>query len=211
MSTPPSDPSGSNTYFNRPADGYPPAPGYTPAPPGPAPRRRRRGRWIGRLLVPAIILLAAGGYYLYQKQTATENAQVGDCIQVESASLTDAKTSQIDCGDPKAIYVVTQTGGGVLQCDDGESQVTLGDATTRAVDTKVCLRENVKVGDCWNEGEGATSVPIKAVCSALSNTTGFLKVLAVDLTTANIKKCPKGTDQTYAYPKRKVLICFGTP
>ncbi|RIJ70750.1 hypothetical protein D1871_17430 [Nakamurella silvestris] len=205
MTTPPPDSQYPSAPYTPPGSGFPsPGPGYGGYPPP----SRRRGRWLARFLVPAIVLAAGGGYYLYKKQTATENAAVGDCIQITSASLVNADTSQIDCNDPKAVYVVTATGGGILQCDEHESQVSLGDADTKAVDTRLCLRENVKAGDCWNEGATETDVPVKADCATVTDKAAFLKVLKVDLTTADPKKCPKGTDQSYSYPTRKAVICF---
>ena len=67
------------------------------------------------------------GIFLFVREgkTETTRAAVGACIEVKSASATDADTAQIDCNDPKAAYIVTETGGSDISCDESHSQYFL--------------------------------------------------------------------------------------
>lgn len=201
---------------------YPPAGGYPPPgagpdafPPGPPPAptakpNAKRTRIIGLALV-AVVVIVGGALYLKNRNSATENAAVGDCIQVTSVSIDKADTAQIDCADPEALYVVTASGDGELRCESNEASYTRATKKDGPATNVVCLRPNVQVDECWDEGLTTFSKATKGDCATLPDSSTKAKVLLVDTTTSDESKCPAGTLLPVSYPTRNALICLGTP
>ncbi len=112
---------------------------------------------------------------------------------------------QAPCTDPTALFKVTETGGSDVKCDENEPSYVEGKDTDHP-SSQVCLRYNLAVGECLDEGLTSTSVPKKVDCSAATSTTA--KLVSIDLTTSDESKCP--ADST-ALPlaKRNIVYCFG--
>jgi hypothetical protein len=185
-----------------PEAGYP-APGAVPPPPK---RSKRRQLIIGLV---ALVVVAGGAItaIVVNKKTDTVAASVGACIEIDSTTtIGDVQSKQVDCNNDKAWWIVTATGGSNLTCADSEISIyqkTSGGGTG----DQVCLRPNLKVGDCWDEGFSSIDVPQKVSCTGADSTT--YKVLKVDTTTSDESTCPSDYVGAYSYPSRNVLICFG--
>ena len=213
-----------------PAGGYPPASGQVPVPPGtyppagaapdgfppgPAPVQvaKPNNRRL-RIIIAAVVgVLVAVGALLYfqQRNSATENAAVGECIEVKEVSIDSADTAQIDCADPDALFVVTASGDGDLRCAENETSYTRATKKDGPATNVVCLRPNVKAGDCYDQGLTSFSKPTKGDCSTMPDSSTKAKVLFVDTTSSDESKCPEGTLLPVSYPTRNALICLGAP
>lgn len=156
------------------------------------------------LLVAAIAITFT---IVRNQKTATTAANVGDCIKVTSSTLIDPKTEQAPCTDPTALFMVTETGGGDVKCDPNEPSYVQGKDTDDP-SARVCLRYNLAVGDCLDEGAISSSVPKKVDCSTPTSTTA--KLVSIDLTSADESKCAADTTPL-PLVKRNIVYCFGDP
>jgi len=183
--------------------GNPPPPGFGPPPIEPLPPRKKR-TWL-KFAIPAVVVLIGIGIFAYNKSTATQNADVGDCVQVKTASATDAKTNQIDCGDRNANFLVSGKGATEATCDPAELPLSL--TRSGKTETVLCLRENAVEGDCID----FTAQPVikKVDCAGATGDLVF-KVAKVDLTSADPSLCPESPVEPSVYATRKVLICYTT-
>jgi hypothetical protein len=189
---------------------YPPpgAPGsYPPGmiPPPAAPTGNKKKRYLitaAALVVAAIVITFS---IVHNQKTATTAANVGDCIKITSATVIDPKTEQAPCTDPNALFMVTETGGSDVKCDENEPSYVEGKDTDKP-SSRVCLRYNLAVGDCLDEGATSSSVPKKVDCSAATSTTG--KLVSIDLTSADESKCAADTSPL-PLAKRNIVYCFG--
>lgn len=194
-----------------PPPGYPPAgqpgsypPGQIPPPAGTRTKKQRR-LIIGVVFVVVAAIVAI--VVVKQQKTAVTAANVGDCIKVTSATMTNPDTSQAPCTDPLAIYVVTETGSGSISCDSHEDSYVQGKNTDNP-DSRVCLRPNLKTGDCWNPGLTSFDVPKKLDCAA-ANRLGTQKLLALVTTSSDDSQCPDATEKVLPLAKRNMVYCFG--
>ncbi len=182
---------------------YPP--GMIP-PPAPVKKDKKRQRLLVAILVVVLAGLAIFAVVRSQK-TSTTAADVGACIKVTSATLTDPKTEQAPCTDPAALFVVTETGGSDVKCDVNEPSYVEG-RNTDDPQSRVCLRYNLTVGECLDPGATESSVPKKVDCATPTEETAKLVQLRTD--TADESQCPADTTPL-ALAKRNILYCFGTP
>ncbi|MDQ6657276.1 MAG: hypothetical protein M3Z00_03400 [Actinomycetota bacterium] len=224
-SPPPYDPSAQAPSLSNPGAYQQPGGGYQPdahqqpggagqfGQPGMAPldpsgtraKAKQRNIYIAVLAVVAIAVVAF--FVIKSKNSATSNASVGDCIQVTDASVDNAKTNQIGCGDPNAAYVVTEVGGKAA-CDQGGNANLGGEASysEQGNDKTVCLRPNWTVGECLKtEGTSNKDNFERDDCTAATDTS--LKVMKVDNTSSDVSKCPAGS-QGLSLPKRNYLYCL---
>lgn len=171
-------------------------PGFQPAPPTPPANTKNRNIIIA---VAVVVAVAVVGFFVWQSQkNDTKNAAVGACINVIKADPTKAQTEQIDCGDPRATYVVTETGKSIT-CDKNEATYTEGK-------TNVCLRPNLKVGECATVGSAAANGDIEKV-DCVEAGQDDVKVAALDMASSDPKKCT--ADQSaFDLPKRNIVYCF---
>ena len=180
--------------------GYPPG---TVPPPAAAPGAKKK-----RLLFTAVVLVIAAiaitFTIVHNQKTATTAADVGACIKITSSTLIDPKTEQAPCGDPSALFMVTETGGSDVSCDDNEPSYVEG-KNTDDPSSRVCLRYNLTVGDCLDVGLLDSSVPKKVDCAAPTSTTA--KLVLLDLTTADESKCPSDS-KALPLTKRNIVYCF---
>jgi hypothetical protein len=213
------NPPTSDTY-GPPPGAYPPPyqqagqlpPGSViPGQPGPPQAPAKKAMTTQRIVILSIIgvlVVGVGIWAFLQSKSATINANVGDCVQVSgSVTASNPDTEQIDCNDPKALFVVTATGDETMQCEDGETEYyqknSKGDVTDR-----VCMLPNVQTGDCFVPAPTVVQLPQVGDCSTLTGSTK-VKVLLVDRTTSDESKCPADKIGAYSSVARHILICFG--
>ncbi len=189
------DPAGQPPYAQP---GQPPyaQPGMTPVQPVP---KRTSSRNIVIAVLAVIAIAAVAFFVIRSRATDTANAGVGDCIQVVDAKAKPPKTNQIACGDVKSTYVVTETGKNV-SCDDQEAQFT-----QENTDLKICLRPDLKVGDCAKV-DGASNGDIEKIQCA-SATGNDVKVAVFDQTSSDKSKCTDG-QVPVTFSKRNMIFCF---
>lgn len=207
-----------------PPGGYPPpagAPGSYPPPtpnqagpnqlPPAAPAKRKMApQRIVILSVIGVLVVAAAIWGFLRSQQATVNAKVGDCIQVEgNSTVGQPKTSQIDCSDAKARFVVTAVGDDSLECDDGEAEYYQENRSGEVTD-RICLRPNLIVGQCFVPPPTSVQLPQVGACSSIDGMTK-LKVLSIYTDTADDARCPAEAVGSYSLVKRNFLACFGKP
>jgi len=189
------DPAGQPPYAQP---GQPPSgqPGMSPVQPVP---QRTSSRNIVIAVLAVIAIAAVAFFVIRSRATDTANAGVGDCIQVVDAKAKPPKTNQIACGDVKSTYVVTETGKNV-SCDDQEAQFT-----QENTDLKICLRPDLKVGDCAKV-EGTSNGDMEKIDCA-SATASDIKVATFDQTSSDKSKCTDG-QVPLAFTKRNAIFCL---
>ncbi len=197
--------------FPPPAGGaFPPpvAPGsYPPGmiPPPATPPTDKKKRLLLTAVVLLVVAIAVTFTIVHNQKTATTAANVGDCIKITSATLIDPKTEQAPCTDPAALFKVTETGGNDVQCDPNEPSYVEGKDTDDP-SSRVCLRYNLAVGECIDEGLLDSSVPKKVDCTTPTSSTA--KLVSIDLTSADESKCPADSSPL-PLVKRTIVYCFG--
>ncbi|MDQ2845246.1 MAG: hypothetical protein M3Y77_02595 [Actinomycetota bacterium] len=181
-------------------------PGMAPVDPSATKAKaKQRNIYIAVIAVVAIAVVAF--FVIKSKNSDTSNASVGDCIQVTDATADNAKTNQIDCGDPKAAYVVTEVGNNV-QCDKGSDSSLGGEASYSESGSKktVCMRPNWTAGECLKTVNTSNKDNFERQdCSAATDTSA--KVVKVETATSDASKCPTGS-KAYSLPKRNYLYCL---
>ena len=191
--------------YPPPPGAYPPPGGY-PAPPPPAQPKRKFGTALIVRLVIAVVVIGVGiGGYLWWNRSDTARANVGECVNVKNSStIGNADTETIDCGDPKASYVITETGGSDIKCDENEAEYT--ESGRGAKSSKVCMRPNLKEGECFDFGATSIDIGKKVACAGAGTNAAKLVNLYTD--TIDESKCqyPQGA---VAVKKRNILYCFG--
>ena len=188
------------------AAGYPP-PGSVPPPPA------RPGAKRNRLIIIAVALVVIAGIVVFavvkNQKTSTTAANVGACIKVDSVSLSDAKTEQAPCSDLAAAYVVTETGGSDVSCDDNEAQYTESKDNDSDPTSTVCLRPNLQVGDCWKPALTSFDSSSKVACTDPSSSVGSVEKLVKLITgSTDDSGCPDTTTKTLTIDKRQIVYCF---
>jgi len=168
--------------------------------------RTNKKNWILSGTVMLVVLLIAGFIYIKKEHTDTTLAGVGACIQITSATLDSPTTSQVNCDDPLAVFVVTATGGSDTSCDSVEDKYTEG-KTAEDASSKVCLRFNLKQGECLDPGPSGSSVPKKVSCSPAASV-NTVKLLALLTKTSDGSVCPAGST-AISLPLRSLVYCFG--
>ena len=197
-SVPPYDPN-----FAAPPAGYP-VPGAVPPPAAP----NKKNKWLIIAIAAVVVIGIITFVVIRQQKTATTAANVGDCIKITSATLSNPETSQAPCTEQDAIFVVTETGGSSVSCDENEPSYVEGKDTDKP-SSRVCLRYNLKVGECLDLGALSTTVPKKVTCSA-SASTSTVKLVALLTDTTDESKCPADS-QASPLTKRNLVYCFGDP
>ncbi len=120
------------------------------------------------LSIIGVLVVGVGIWAFVTSQKATVNAKVGDCIKVEGdTTVGNPDTSQIDCNDPAALFVVTETGDKNLTCEDAEAEYyqknSKGDVTDR-----ICLRPNFQTGKCFVPAPTTVQLPQVGDCSSIN-------------------------------------------
>ncbi|MEV6321580.1 hypothetical protein AB0M45_10330 [Nocardia sp. NPDC051787] len=207
-------------YPGQPQVGYPPQGGFPPPqqpgnpagsfpPPGPPPQQNRGGgSGIGKILavlgaVVVIGLLIVGGRTVLRSDG--EKIEIGQCAKL-SGTTVKAEFAIKDCSDSEANYVVAQ------RLDDSNAECPTKDYAsyyqTGGDEYTLCLRLNVKEGDCIDGGFLGAST--KVACGAAAD----FKIGRVVRGTADVSACgSKATENdTIVYPKPEpITLCLVPP
>ncbi|MER7454065.1 hypothetical protein ABTW96_27685 [Nocardia beijingensis] len=194
-----------------PQGGFPQQPGYPAGgfpPPGPPPQQNRGGSGVGKILgilgvVLVIGLLVVGARTVFRSDG--EKIDIGQCAKL-SGTTVKAEFATKDCSDPEANYVVAQRlDGANANCptkDYASYYQTGGNEYT------LCLRLNVKEGDCIDGGFLGAST--KVACGS----TADFKIGRIVRGTADKSACgAKATENdTIVYPKPEpITLCLVAP
>lgn len=194
-----------------PQGGFPQQPGYPGGgfpPPGPPPQQNRGGSSVGKILgvlgvVLVIGLLVVGARTVFRSDG--EKVDIGQCAKL-SGTTVKAEFATKDCSDPEANYVVAQRlDGANANCptkDYASYYQTGGNEYT------LCLRLNVKEGDCIDGGFLGAST--KVACGS----TADFKIGRIVRGTADKSACgAKATENdTIVYPKPEpITLCLVAP
>jgi len=167
--------------------------------------KANKATWIWRGATLIVILLGVG-VLIFINRDKTSFASVGSCVKASGATLLHAETSQVSCDDPLAVFLVTQHDGTDSSCDSHEvkfvERTTAGDTTA-----VLCLRYNLKPGECLDVGPVAGTVPKKVSCST-ADPVNALKLNTLLTTTSDESACPAGSKST-GLVKRQLAYCFG--
>ncbi len=157
-----------------------------------------------------VVILGIAGFFVVKNWgTAASSAGVGDCIKVNSASITDADVNKVDCKDPAATYKVGSTSDDASgKCPGGDKSAYVAYTETggRGSDLLLCLILNAKQGECYEQGQ---QVDTKVDCGASKATFKVTKLLQ----TADDSGCPQDSLGSYVYPEPKpgLVQCLGDP
>ncbi|MBF6227921.1 LppU/SCO3897 family protein [Nocardia abscessus] len=205
-------------YPAQPQPGYPPQggfpqqPGYPGGgfpPPGPPPRQNPSGGGgIGKILavlgvVVVIGLLVVGARTVFRSDG--EKIEIGQCAKL-SGTTVKAEFATKECSDAEANYVVAQRLDGANT--DCPTKDYASYYQTGSNDYTLCLRLNVKEGDCIDGGFLGAST--KVACGS----TADFKIGRIVRGTADKSACgAKATENdTIVYPKPDpITLCLVSP
>ncbi|MGY2031868.1 LppU/SCO3897 family protein [Nocardia gipuzkoensis] len=195
-----------------PQGGFPQQPGYPGGgfpPPGPPPRQNRSGGGgIGKILavlgvVVVLGLLVVGARTVFRSDG--EKVEIGQCAKL-SGTTVKAEFATKECSDAEANYVVAQ------RLDGANAECPTKDYAsyyqTGSNDYTLCLRLNVKEGDCIDGGFLGAST--KVACGS----TADFKIGRIVRGTADKSACgAKATENdTIVYPKPDpITLCLVSP
>ncbi|MBF6219668.1 hypothetical protein IU479_16305 [Nocardia abscessus] len=198
----------------QPQPGYPPQGGFPQQPgyPGggfPPPRQNRSGGGgIGKILavlgvVVVLGLLVVGARTVFRSDG--EKIEIGQCAKL-SGTTVKAEFATKECSDAEANYVVAQ------RLDGANAECPTKDYAsyyqTGSNDYTLCLRLNVKEGDCIDGGFLGAST--KVACGS----TADFKIGRIVRGTADTSACgAKATENdTIVYPKPEpITLCLVSP
>ncbi|MFE7743140.1 hypothetical protein [Nocardia sp. NPDC057455] len=205
-------------YPGQPQPGYPPQGGYPQQPgypgggfppPGPPPQQNRSGGGgVGKILavlgvVVVIGLLVVGGRTVFRSDG--EKIDIGQCAKL-SGTTVKAEFETKECSDAEANYVVAQ------RLDGANADCATKDYAsyyqTGSNEYTLCLRLNVKEGDCIDGGFLGAST--KVACSSSAD----FKIGRIVRGTADKSACgAKATENdTIVYPKPDpITLCLVPP
>ncbi|WP_280405260.1 LppU/SCO3897 family protein [Nocardia brasiliensis] len=193
-----------------PPQGFPPhggQPGFPPGafpPPGPPPRSGGKAKAI---IITVVILgvIAVVALVVSVGRPDGKKVAVGECAKL-SGTTYKAEFAIKECSDPEANYVVAQRiDGSNKNC---ENQDYASYYETGRNGYTLCLRLNVKEGDCIKSGTLAAST--KVACSSAAD----YKIGRIVRGSADKSACgPKYTeDSTIVYPKPDPMtLCLVEP
>ncbi|GAA1263149.1 LppU/SCO3897 family protein [Saccharothrix xinjiangensis] len=90
----------------------------------------------------------------------------GDCLKIDSVSVTESEAEQVDCGAPEAAFkVATRLGSGADACPEGDYTEFYSTGGRRSDGYKLCLVLNAAEGDCFKqEGTIVAAKTTKVTC-----------------------------------------------
>lgn len=194
-----------------PQGGFPQQPGYPGGgfpPPGPPPRQNRGGGGVGKILavlgvVVVLGLLVVGARTVFRSDG--EKIEIGQCAKLSGTTI-KAEFATKECSDPEANYVVAQ------RLDGSNADCPTKDYAsyyqTGSNDYTLCLRLNVKEGDCIDGGFLGAST--KVACGSAAD----FKIGRIVRGTADKSACgAKATENdTIVYPKPEpITLCLAPP
>lgn len=197
---PPQTPPGGQPFGGPPPQGQPGGPGYPAAPAQAAPAPKGGNKALKIVIGIVIGAVVVGGVLFFNRNSAS-NAEVGDCIKVNSADANDADVEKIDCNSDEGIYQV----GAKLDSASGSCPSEFYDQYTQTggdSDFTLCLMLNLDKGECIDGIESAGEV-VKADCGSA----GYTVAEAADSVDESI--CPEGSiPLTYPDPSPGRTLCI---
>jgi hypothetical protein len=183
--------------------GYPP-----PPPPAPVGKPNRTGLFI-KIGIAVVVIGIAAFFVIKNLGSAASSAAVGDCIKVNSASITDADVNKVDCNDAAATYKVGATSdNAAADCPGGDDAAYVGYTETggRGSDLLLCLILNARVGDCYIQGD---QVDTKVDCGDAKANFKVTKLVE----STDTGGCAQDSVGAYVYPEPKpgLVQCLGDP
>jgi hypothetical protein len=181
---------------------FPPAaPGTDPGqqfPGQPAePVKKKNPKWVWPLV--AVIVVAVGVGLWLANRSSVSNAEVGDCIVVQS----DTDFKKVDCTSADAEYKVIsidETDVPSLACNDDNVDASI--YTKGSGDQKSwCLQGVWQEGDCL-KGDGSDSI------DCATATSSDLKVLKVLEGTQDEQGCPADSTTYRTYTDANKVLCL---
>lgn len=125
-----------------------------------------------------------------------------------SGSSTKVRIKDLDCGDPAAIYIVTEDGL-VAICEDWEVEFTYTPSV--GLMNTTCLDYNLAVGECLTYSDDINVSPdVKVDCAATVGAPNTLKVLFNSTDSFDETQCPAETTLVNSSLLRNTLRCYGT-
>ena len=200
---PPNTPPGGQPFGGTPPQGQPGpgGPAYPAAPAQGAPAAKPGGNKALKIVIGLVVAALVVGGVLFFNRNAASNAEVGDCIKVNSAEANDADVEKIDCASEEGIYQV----GAKLDGTTGECPSEFYDQYTQSGDGSdftLCLLLNLDKGDCINGLQEAGKVVIADCASA-----EFSVAEAADSVDESV--CAEGSiPVTYPKPDPGRTLCF---
>lgn len=188
--------------------GAPPAAYPPPPPPAPVGKPNKTGLFI-KIGIAVVVLGVIGFLAIKNWGTSASSANVGDCIKVNSASISNADVNKVDCNDAAATYKVGATSDNASgKCPGGDESAYVAYTETggRGSDLLLCLILNAKVGECYEQG---TQVDTKVDCGASKASFKVTKLLD----STDESGCPEDSIAAYTYPEPKpgLVQCLGDP
>ncbi|KAA8879829.1 hypothetical protein F3087_43175 [Nocardia colli] len=188
--------------------GYPPQPGYGYPNNGfpPAPPARSGGK--GKFIVIGIAVLVAIGLLVgvaVLMRPDGDKVAVGECAKLSGTTF-KAEFATKECSDPEANYVVAQRIDGANK--DCATKDYASYYQTGSNEYTLCLRLNVKEGDCVH------SSPLGASTKVPCTSTADYKIGRVVTGAADKSACGAkyGADSTIIYPKPDpITLCLLPP
>ncbi|NUT92694.1 MAG: hypothetical protein HOY78_11805, partial [Saccharothrix sp.] len=200
---------GSGPFPAQPAGAYPPPPGFPPPPPGqsefpqpPAQKTSKGAKVLIALVALGIVGVVVAG--LIASKDSPGSANAGDCIKVNSVSVSKADVDKIDCSSPEAAFkVAVNLDSSTDACPTGDYAEYRDSGGRRSDGFKLCLVLNAKSGDCFKqEGTIVAAKTTKVTCGS-SATHKVSKVAG----TADENECESG-DTVYVYSQPATTICM---
>jgi len=185
--------------------GAPPVGYATPPPPPPGAKPKNTGKII-KIVLGVVVIGVIAVVAIINWGTAPSSSKVGDCIKVNSVSVTDADVEKVDCNDPKATYKVAATfDDSSAKCPgDTESDYVSYTESGRG-DLTLCLALNAKEGECYKQGDADEKV-------ACTDPGATFKVIKILTGTADGAGCPEESQGNfYTYKEPAMVQCFGPP
>lgn len=203
---PPQTPPGGQSFGGTPPQGQPGGPGYPAAPsgaaPSGAPASKPGGNKVLKIVIGLVVAALVVGGVLWFNRNSASNAEVGDCIKVNSAEANDADVEKIDCATDEGIYQV----GAKLDSTTGDCPSEYYDKYTQTGDGSdftLCLMLNLDKGDCINGIEEAGKVVVADCASAEA-------AVVEALDSADESACPEGSGPlVYPEPSPGRTLCLG--
>ncbi|CCH27829.1 hypothetical protein ABZ816_06830 [Actinosynnema sp. NPDC047251] len=195
-----------------PPPGYPQQPGYPPGQPGyPGqqnfPPPPKKGTSTGAKALVVVVALGVVGIVvagIIAGIGSPGRAAVGDCIKVNSVSVTDADVETIDCSSPQAAFKVAVTlDSSTDACPSGDYSEYSDRGGRRSNGFKLCLAFNAREGDCFKqEGTIVAGKTTKVTCD--SSATHKVRKVA---DTEDENQCESG-ETVFVYSQPATTICM---
>ncbi|GAA0218032.1 hypothetical protein GCM10010492_14860 [Saccharothrix mutabilis subsp. mutabilis] len=189
-------------YPGQPGFGPPQHPGQAQFPPPPEQKTSTGAKVLIAVVALGIVGVVVAG--LIASKDSPGGAEAGDCIKVNSVSVSDADVEKIDCGSPEAAFkVAVNLDSSTKACPTGDYSEYRDSGGRRSDGFKLCLTLNAKDGDCFKqEGTIVAGKTTKVTCGS-SATHKVTKVSGA----ADENQCESG-DIVYVYSQPATTICM---